>query len=481
MRNRLLLALACFAIFLAGCTLPRAGCQTGTYWDAGIGACTDGVNNFAPNCPGGTAWDNALACCRQSAGTGPCFENSTGAAVMLWEDWQTVAVIVIITGFILMGLLYMIAYGFGYKALEIFVKNEMIQLAASAIIIGSVVVFITVMEEYSQQFAGNILALHGGGSGTPGEAFRAPATGIWTIRIIGRNINVTEQDMSRGYWNGRWSIVEKGPYPPATEDTITCPAPCHFYLARSYLGYNYERIVGVARQVVKMYATLTWLDYVSEGFFINVMGVVFGIQISTQPFTGLSIIYHSLGTCFEFMVKAMMSIKFQEMALLYIQNGVFPIFLIGGVILRSIWFLRKLGGLMIAIAIATYTLFPLLYVLAWYTIDSSTMTMQINADLVPSGVIRTPLLPFGRTNLDIEDDEFKDLLFTHYNEADDPATPYDDREEPASVGLLDLSAGLLLPALALPLLNIFITIAFIKTLSAALGGDIEIAGLTRIL
>jgi hypothetical protein len=412
-------------------------------------------------CPAGTNWDAAPNnCCRYIAPPAYCMEKSVAITALLFEYWQQLAVLVILMGFLLMGLVYMVAYAFDYKTVQIFVKNEMIQLAASAVILGSMLVFIPAMDSVSQQFAADILVLRGGAGSIQFQS----ATGEWTV-MPGHAINITEPKMSSGHWTGRWTITEL----PAMA-SFSCPSPCHFYLARAYLGYNYERIAVIARSVVKAYATLSWIDYTRVGIFVNILGVVFQLKLTLMPFTGLSIIYHSLGTCFDFMAKAMVSLKFQEMTLMYIQNGVFPVFLIGGIIMRSVWFLRKLGGLLIAIAIGVYTLFPLLYILCWYTIDSSTPTMRIDATMVPAGNFRTSLLPWEAVNLGASDEEFEKMLFTTYDASNIP-TP----------GILDIAASLMLPAVAVPLLNLIVTIAFIKTLSASLGGDMELAGLTRIL
>jgi hypothetical protein len=48
-------------------------------------------------------------------------------------------------------------------------------------------------------------------------------------------------------------------------------------------------------------------------------------------------------------------------------------------------------------------------------------------------------------------------------------------------GVLPIVGYLMVPAVFIPLIIILVTISFIRTLSPMLGGDIEIAGLTRIL
>ncbi|MFH1448001.1 MAG: hypothetical protein ABIG39_04000 [Candidatus Micrarchaeota archaeon] len=431
-----LLALAVLLLLFAGCTMrrPAAGtCPVGTAWNAGFNCCVDG----------------ALV----------CMQNSTATTLMLWEDWQQMAFLVVLMGFLLMGLMYMVAYAFDFKEVMIFVKNEMIQLAVSAFILGNVLFFVFLLDSLAEENSVYILGMHSNVTDITSDLIKNP-DGSWTVQNTQNAINVSEYRPA----DGRWNIVQKNP-----GDTIDCPSPCHIYLARGYLGMTYERIAVMARSVIKSYSSLVWIDRTRVGVFINIMGVVAQIAVTLMPFTGLSIIYHSLGTCFDFMAKAMIALKFQESMLMYIESGIFPLFLIVGIILRSVWFLRKLGGLMIAIAIGLYTVLPLLYVLCWYTVDSSTVTLQIDSDMIQNGDFSVPLLPWQSSNLDAG--ALEDFLFTKYN-ADNTVD---------TMGLLDITSSLMLPAFAIPLLNIFITIAFIKTLSASIGGDMELAGLTRII
>ena len=424
-----LLALAFIMLLASGCTIKEPGPGT---------------------CPQNTVWNPGLNCCLDSANI--CVDNSVSKTLMLWEDWQTTAILVLLIGFLLMGIAYMIAYAFDYKPLMIFVKSELFQLAASAFIFANVLFFMFLFDSLAQEYSADILALH-----TNSSAIVKTPSG-WQV-TANASINASTYNPA----TGRWAQVTY-----TNGQLISCPSPCHFYLARGYLGMNYERIAVMARSVINTYSSLAWIDRIRVGIFINVFAIAFTLDITVMPFTGLSIIYNSLGTCFDLMAKAMVAVKFQEITLMYIQNGIFPIFLIGGLILRSIWFMRKLGGLMLAIAIALYTIFPLMYVLCWYTVDSSTVTLQINSNMIPVGDPRIPLLPWQSSNM--ETSNLEKLLFTTYN-----------GENIASYGMLDMTAGLLLPALAIPLLNIFVTVAFIRTLSASLGGDIELAGLTRIL
>ncbi|MCX6777345.1 MAG: hypothetical protein NT157_00485 [Candidatus Micrarchaeota archaeon] len=387
------------------------------------------------------------------AGAGTPAERS----ISIFGNWQDFSILVLLATFLIMALAWMVAYSMGFKELEIFAKNEFFQVLASAFIFANIVFFVTLIDATSQQYGAQILA-YSSSSAVP-MVYDA-ATNTWSV-TTGANFNVSNYNPTTGRW-----ITAEVP----SNTAVLCQSPCHFYLARAFLGTTFEKTYRMADSAVRSYAKLAYLDRVRMGAFIEFIGV-FGISLDIAPFSGVSIIYDSIDTALDVMIKVMMALKFQEFLLLYLQNGVFPIFLVAGIILRSVWFMRKLGGLMIAIAVGVYTILPLMYVLAWYTIDTGTTVIDFDVgNLVPASEasIGSYLSPSPSTLAGFDP---RLTLFTEYNSTGQADT----------VGLLDATSRLLIPAFALPVLCAFTTIAFIKALSPALGGDVEIAGLTRLI
>jgi hypothetical protein len=64
---------------------------------------------------------------------------------------------------------------------------------------------------------------------------------------------------------------------------------------------------------------------------------------------------------FDWAIKLMMLTKFQEVMLYFIGTALFPALFTIGVVLRTFAFSRKLGGLLLAMAIALYFVFPAFY------------------------------------------------------------------------------------------------------------------------
>jgi hypothetical protein len=64
---------------------------------------------------------------------------------------------------------------------------------------------------------------------------------------------------------------------------------------------------------------------------------------------------------FDWAIKLMMITKFQEVMLSFIAKALFPALFISGAVLRTFTFTRRLGGLLLAMAISLYFIFPSFY------------------------------------------------------------------------------------------------------------------------
>ena len=167
-------------------------------------------------------------------------------------------------------------------------------------------------------------------------------------------------------------------------------------------------------------------------------------------------------------VREVLPAKPQEVGLVYATSLAGLLFIIG-IVTRSVWFLRKFGGLLIAIGIGLYIILPLIYVLSWYTIDKSTATysdLEIDlpkADANLKDAIGSIAVSGFEPNID--------SLFTQYN----------DEGKTIKIGILDALGRAYLSNIVIPLLALFTTIGFVRQFSPMIGGDVEIAGLTRII
>jgi len=391
---------------------------------------------------------------------GACAQTGVGGvgAQAFLQAWFPVVWIVILIAMLATSLAFMVGKGFGMRELEVWGKEELYQAIASAVILGVFSGIIFAMDASAKAFAADILEA---GYSMPEQFAERLAAGEavprialhWQYRGDGRiRWEQTAQRLAAG------SCVRNDP-----------AAACHFYIARAFLGSTFEKLYKVSDQAVRAYAWLVLLDTLSVnvGF---VAGLKFAISIGVSPFGGTSIIYDTIETAFTVMVKSLVLLKFQEIALMYIERGVFPIFMISGLMLRSVWFTRKLGGLLLAMAIGFYTILPFMYILDWYTMDASLANYNLDAlGMLGTGTTPESYFETEQPGQAVQNEE--DLLFTEY-EKDNSVLTY---------GMLDLAARYALIAFGAPVINLLVWLGFTRALSGFLGGDIEIAGITRII
>lgn len=214
----------------------------------------------------------------------------------------------------------------------------------------------------------------------------------------------------------------------------------------------------------------------------------FGLSL----FAGVAMMTDAINLMFPILFSWITSFIAQAVFLAMVRDAIFPIFLTMGLILRTFFFTRKLGGLLIAIAIGVYTMYPFMYVLlqdqydftVWldnynpWTCDchpdpvSGVKTMLhcpvrwCSGSMVEIVIWGKPFItdlgvdpPVGRSSFDADNPHPVDFIFAFTQQ----------------LGML------MVPAVIIPLLSALVTIAFIKGLSPLLGGDVEIAGLTHLI
>lgn len=99
---------------------------------------------------------------------------------------------------------------------------------------------------------------------------------------------------------------------------------------------------------------------------------------------------------FDWAIKVMMLVKFQEVLLRFIATALFPALFVIGAILRTFTFTRKIGGLLLAMAIALYFIFPSFYAFGALVMLSLKNDPQISG----AWMADTTANPLGRNNPD---------------------------------------------------------------------------------
>ncbi|MEM4134226.1 MAG: hypothetical protein QXV73_03420 [Candidatus Micrarchaeia archaeon] len=351
-------------------------------------------------------------------------------------DWILIAYLVILIVALLLGIAFMISKVFAMRELEAWTREEAMNLIISIAILVLFTAFVGVAEQIANSLSKDVLS----------SSVSASASG---------NIS---------YWQyipneGRWKTVETS--------NPSCEYPCYIYMARGFLGSLYEKYGGSLKSIAQYYFVSVFYSTQSVGSGVDFTWGKFKFEFGMGfPLNaGLTIYNNILATVVSEYLKIITAIKMQEIALAYL-SSLAGMFFILGIISRSVWFLRKFGGLFVAAGIGLYLIFPMVYVLSWYTIDRSAIIFEVD---LPEPVSSDDPLSFftggigGLGNVD--------LLFTKY----------DENGSVISIGMLDSLGRSYIPIIVVPILAIFTTLGFIRHFSPMIGGDPEIAGLTRII
>jgi len=310
---------------------------------------------------------------------------------------------------------------------------------------------------------------------------------------------------------------------------------CHIELASDYLQLLYD----TARlNAVTHLSNYWWYGFLSNlSFSISPLVTDKGPGFSIRPFAGLAMPADFFSVLFELAVKIMMLLRAQQVFLDYISYIILPVFMSMGIVLRMMYFTRKLGGLLIALALSVYIVFPMFYVVSDYILfqflggwtvaqGPQTFGQAFNSDTANGGTA----MPFdsgtqadygdpgnskevftsgyqqGQTvNVDLcsEDTDNKNSgtllresfgkswgLYEHgrwYEQAmdwigfDAAAAAPGKNSAFGSSGPIATLAMLMVFSLFLPFLALMTTLASVKVLSPLIGGDVEISVISRLI
>ena len=315
----------------------------------------------------------------------------------------------------------------------------------------------------------------------------------------------------------------------ADETTGYSLIPKHFRYAKYFLSSLSNEGIEFGWQLTKWYTITSPLEtmYVS----LDVMHEQRG-SITYYPLGGLFKIGNVIKMqIFDMVTKLVILSKFQEITLSVFMSGFFSIFLSAGIILRSFPITRKLGGLLMAVSISIYFIFPLSYLFAGAIYESSggNMDFKTTYDKMSATVFNfynsnkyydaitenqyitkdkqgndVDLSDSGRIIKDFEGNgsiSKIDVCAAVIN--DKPKTEEEDGEVDKTIlstsewwsnlkkngidvwavddSYFDKIGRLIFYSLTFSFVGLMMTIATIRSLSGVFGGDLEIAGLTYIL
>ncbi|MGC8647281.1 MAG: hypothetical protein ACP5SA_00470 [Candidatus Micrarchaeia archaeon] len=250
---------------------------------------------------------------------------------------------------------------------------------------------------------------------------------------------------------------------------------------------------------------------------------IFLLHTQFTPYAGYSMIYKLLTPLGTLMTTA---IEFfvAQLSINVIAIYIWPYLIFFGLLFRSVFFTRRLGGLLIAAAIGAVVFLPAIYSLEYLTLANTTPAYNVTYGYSTSTSIvlqKSPTsasfytlnffalpnltealnyyscLPPGGNLLEGEFEDIGVLLIPFYTVVGViisdvssgsvipnlalPAYCSPNNVLPATYMLFNAYGIMGITAYLLPLINLLITLSAIIGLSALLGGDTELAGLARLV
>lgn len=255
------------------------------------------------------------------------FEQSFGTQTQksglpdVFRDWRVLSILSIITSVILIGIGYAVGIGLEMPEIKAWAGNELVQAFANVLIIITLMATIALLDVVAEemvQYSGLAISCTGGQS------------------CLG-NVSVAYLD----------SYIST-----ASED------------ARS-VANNAIDAAGWANRRFGIYCLTILCAQVGTSF-----SVVGHYMLDQDRYT----------IVFEYYANLLASLEAQKFFVTHISFNVGPLLLAAGIVARTFFFTRKIGGLLIAVAAGIMFFFPAMYVFDWLTLNTALTGDKANED-----------------------------------------------------------------------------------------------------
>ncbi|MCX6771450.1 MAG: hypothetical protein NTX79_05335 [Candidatus Micrarchaeota archaeon] len=398
---------------------------------------------------------------------------------MGWNLLMGVAILIVV---LLLSIGYMAAVFMGDDRLKAWVGRELGQVFFSAVIIVAVVALVGSLDLWM-----HVLSLAGGA-----DWQNYVENGVCCVQSAGHPCPLAAASEARG-------------------------RACHIEIATDYLQILYE----TARQSASAYLNnYGWFAFLSRISMSTTIVMKFMAGLTIVPFAGLEVPAELFAHLFDLSIKTMFLIRAQQLFLDFLWYPIFPVMISMGLVLRIFYFTRKLGGLLIALALALYVVFPMFYVLSsgilwgfmshtqavpWQHFGNTFDPSEGGAGLPSSGSpgpldpsqnAKGVFAPQNTLKLDLCDSSTQAERDTMLSAMDGVRGKWDFLEGGkwysqflgfitadafAKDGPIARLALLMVFTLFIPFLALMTSLAAFKVLSPLLGGDVEISLLSKLI
>ncbi len=140
--------------------------------------------------------------------------------------------------------------------------------------------------------------------------------------------------------------------------------PCHMRVAKNFLASIFYETGGFVKSVGVTHSWYTYLSSFSFDFTpVGTTTFFSGGSFNFAIFGFLNAKNNALSFLFDNGIKVLTLVRFQEVLINFVGTALFPVLLMAGLVLRTFMLTRRLGGLLMAMAISLYYVFPAFYVL----------------------------------------------------------------------------------------------------------------------
>jgi hypothetical protein len=353
-------------------------------------------------------------------------------------DAFTVAIYVIISMFVIVGIVYLFSRFLSNRNLEDWAKNEFVQVLISAALVGG------------------LFALLAPGSGIIIVAFNSlvpansaqvlvPAIDSTTPGGNFTNSTASSSQMSVDMDCGATSI---------DSGTVLC-------FAYNYLSLLELQILGLMGIIFLVNLILDILSKIA----IDV------IVVEVVPLSGLSSIVQVLNSMLQSLFFLGVMVGVEKALLIFVDEAAMKIFLPIGVVLRCFFATRRLGGALIAIAIGLYLVFPLTIAMNALSVgEIATDAIQPLLDLQSAANDMNIMNHFSSAGDIISVDSWKSYIGSFSN----AGAAFANAMANLPKMMTTFVALLVVQIVFLPVLSIMLTIIAIKELAGLFGSEVNL-------
>ncbi|MFH8119820.1 MAG: hypothetical protein QXS37_03390 [Candidatus Aenigmatarchaeota archaeon] len=396
-------------------------------------------------------------------------------------DFLIISIIVVFISVGITSVVYMFSKIIRNKDLEKYAQGEVYQAIASAFIIGGIFVIFSIINSTIIAMFSDIALCSGSACNYIATELRSEYDSVLHIIPLGFYLEKTSKDCTQDIL---LSEPEKS---------------CHIQIAKERLHTINNVIRGYVSSQLTSYGVIFTLqtleiglkspeESIKEALIKKGKGVSGFLETyekissrlgtflpeSLSPFSWIGLVREAFKVIYSVLYLESIYLTGAEMLLISIGKTIFPNLFILGIALRTFSASRKLGGLLLSISVCTYLIYPLLIILTTLIINPTGTTFEFE-DISEVYVKQNTVIPFP-LNL------FSSVeVITKTGSVKVPFVYYKLFGLVMPGGIFEKAAILTIWIFTQQLIIIYATVISIREISVFLGGDIEIAGLSRLL